>query len=63
MQYLVAVKSDRMILVCFQDKTFNLTVIQVCVLATSAKEAEVELFYENLQDLLACVLASCFSCV
>ena len=63
MQYLVAVKSDRMILVCFQDKPFNITVIRVYVPGSSAKEAEVEWFYENLQDLLACVPASCFSCV
>ena len=52
-----------MILVCFQDKPFNITVIQVYVPGSSVKEAEVEWFYENLQDLLACVPGSCFSCV
>ena len=57
-----SLKSDRMILVCFQDKPFNITVIQVYVPATNAKQAEVEWFYGNLQDLLACVCASCFSC-
>ena len=41
-----------MISVHFQDKPFNITVIQVYALNTSAKEAEVEWFYEDLQDLL-----------
>ena len=41
-----------MILVHFQGKTFNITVIQVYPPATNAKEAEVEWFYEDLQDLL-----------
>ena len=40
-----------MISVHFQGKPFNITVIQVYVLATNAEEAEVERFYENLQDL------------
>ena len=39
-----------MTLVCFQDKSFNITVIQVC--ATNAEEAEVDQFYDDLQDLL-----------
>ena len=39
--------------VCFQGKPFNITVIQIYVPTTSsAKEAEVEQFYEDLQDLL-----------
>ena len=38
--------------VCFQDKPFNITVIQVYVLTSNAEEAEVEWFNENLQDLL-----------
>ena len=46
------VKTDRMISVHFQGKPFNITVIQVYALNTSAKEAEVEWFYEDLQDLL-----------
>ena len=41
-----------MISVHFQGKPFNITVIQVCVLTRNAKEAEVEWFYEDLQDLL-----------
>ena len=41
-----------MILVHFQGKTFNITVIQVYPPATNAKEAEVEWFYEDLQNLL-----------
>ena len=41
-----------MISVRFQGKPFNITVIQVYVLTSNAEEAEVERFYENLQDLL-----------
>ena len=41
-----------MISVRFQSKPFNITVIQVYALTSNAKEAEVERFYENLQDLL-----------
>ena len=41
-----------MILVRFQGKPFNIRVIQVYVPTTNAKEAEVEEFYEDLQDLL-----------
>ena len=41
-----------MILVYFQDKSFNITVIQVYAPTTNAKEAEVDQFYEDLQDLL-----------
>ena len=41
-----------MISVHFQGKPFNITVIQVCGLTKKAKEAEVEQFYEDLQDLL-----------
>ena len=37
---------------CFQDKPFNITVIQVYVAASNAEEAEVEWFYKDLQDLL-----------
>ena len=43
MQYLDAI--------CFQGKPFNITVIQVYAPTTNAKEAEVEQFYEDLQDL------------
>ena len=37
---------------CFQGKPFNITVIQVYAPTTNAEEAEVEWFYEDLQDLL-----------
>ena len=45
-------KNDRMISVHFQGKPFNITVIQVYALTRYAEEAEVEGFYEDLQDLL-----------
>ena len=45
-------KNDRMISVRFQGKPFNITVIQVYAPTSNAEEAEVEQFYENLQDLL-----------
>ena len=41
-----------MISIYFQGKPFSTTVIQVCAPATNAEEAEVEWFYEDLQDLL-----------
>ena len=41
-----------MISFCFQGKPFNTTVIQVYSPTTNAKEAEVEWFYVDLQDLL-----------
>ena len=41
-----------MISVRFQDKLFNITVIQVYAPTSNAEEAEVEWFYEDLQDLL-----------
>jgi len=41
-----------MISVRFQAKPFNITVIQVYAPTTNAEEAEVEWFYEDLQDLL-----------
>ena len=37
---------------CFQGKPFNITVIQVYASTSNAEEAEVERFYEDLQDLL-----------
>ena len=40
----------------FQGKPFNITVIQVYVPTSNAEEAEVEQFYENLQDLLEITL-------
>ena len=41
-----------MISVHFQGKPFNITVIQVYALTSNAEEAEVEQFYEDLQDIL-----------
>ena len=43
-------KSDRMISVCFQGKSFNITAIQVYVLTSNVEEAEQ--FYEALEDLV-----------
>ena len=45
-------KNDRMISVHLQGKPFNITAIQVYVPTSNAEEAEVEWFYEDLQDLL-----------
>ena len=45
-------KNDRTISVHFQGKASSITVIQVYAPATNAEEAEVEQFYEDLQDLL-----------
>ena len=45
-------KNDRMISVCFQGKPFNITVIQICVPTTNAEEAQVDQFYEDLEDVL-----------
>ena len=43
-------QNDRMISVCFQSKPFNITVIQDYALINNAEKAEVEQFYEDLQD-------------
>ena len=45
-------KNNRMISVRFQSKPLNITVIQAYAPTSNAKEAEVEEFYEDLQDLL-----------
>ena len=47
-----SLKNDRMISVHFQGKPFNIIVIQVCAPITNTEEAEVEHFYDDLQDLL-----------
>ena len=47
-----SLKNDRMILVYFQGKPFNITVTEVYAPASNAEEAEVEQFYEDLKDLL-----------
>ena len=49
MQYLDAISKTA---VCFQGKPFNITVIQVYAPTSNAEEAEVERFYEDLQELL-----------
>ena len=45
-------KNNGMISVCFQGKSFNITVIQVYAPTSNTEEAEVEWFYEVLQDLV-----------
>ena len=45
-------KNDRMLSVHFQGKPFNITVIQAYAPISNAEEAEIERFYEDLQDLL-----------
>ena len=45
-------KKDTMISALFQGNPFYITVIQVCAPTSNAEEAEVERFYEDLQDLL-----------
>ena len=45
-------KNDRMISVCFHIKPFNITVIQAYDPTSNAEEADVERFYEDLQELL-----------
>ena len=53
MQYLDAIsKNDRMISVRFQGKPFNIMVLQAYAPTSNAEEAEVELLYKDLQDLL-----------
>ena len=49
-------KNDRRISVHFQGKSFNITVIQIYAPTSNAEEAEVEWFYEDLQDLLELTL-------
>ena len=47
-----SLKNNRIISVRFQGKPFNITVIQVYAPTSNAEEAEIERFYEDLQDLL-----------
>ena len=49
-------KNDRMISACFQGKPFNIMVIKVYAPISNTEEAEVEGFYEELQDLLELTL-------
>ena len=52
MQYLDAISKMTEWSVCFQGKSFNIMVIQVYAPTNNAEEAEVEWFYEDLQDFL-----------
>ena len=52
MQYLDAVSKMTEWSICFQGKPFTITAIQVYTPTSNAEEAEVEWFYEDLQDLL-----------
>ena len=52
MQYLDAISKTTEWSVCFQGKPFNITVIQVYAPTSNTEEAEVERFYEDLQNLL-----------
>ena len=52
MQYLSSVLKTTEWSVCFQGKSFNVTVTKVYAPTSNADEADVELFYEDLQDLL-----------
>ena len=45
-----------MLLVCFQSKPFNITVIQVYAPTTNTEESDFEWFYQDLQDLLELTL-------
>ena len=47
-----SLKNNRKISVRFQGKPFNITVIQVYAPTSNTEKAEVERFYEDLQDLL-----------
>ena len=47
-----SLKNDKIILACFQGKPFKITVTQVYASSINAKEAEVDQFYEDLEDLL-----------
>ena len=49
-------KKNRTVCVHFQGKPFNITVIQIYALTTNAEKAEVERFYEDLEDLLELTL-------
>ena len=52
-------KNDRMISLCFQGKPFNIRVIQAYAPTSNAEEAEVEWFYEDLQNLLELTQKRC----
>ena len=52
MQYMDAISKTTEWSVCFQGKPFIITVIQAYTSTSNAEEADVEPFYEDLQDLL-----------
>ena len=52
MQYLDAISKTSEWFVCFKGKPFNFTVIQAYASTSNTEEAEIEWFYEDLQDLL-----------
>ena len=52
MQYLDAISKTTEQSLVFKGKPFNVTVIQIYAPTSNAEEAEVEWFYEDLQDLL-----------
>ena len=52
-------KNDRKISVHFHGRPFNITVIQVYALTSNAEEAEVEWFYEDLEDILELTAKKC----
>ena len=52
MLYLDAISKMTEWSVCFQGKPINIMLIQVYALTSSAEKAEIEQFYEDLQDLL-----------
>ena len=58
MQCLFVISKMRVISVQFQGKSFNITIIQVCVLTTDIKEAEVAQVFEDLQHLLELISRS-----
>ena len=57
-----SLKNDKMVSTCFQGKPFNITVIQIYAPTSNAEEAEVEWFYEDIQDLIELMPKNmCFS--
>ena len=54
--WVLYLKNDRMISVCFQGKPFNITVVKIYSPTKYAEEAEVDWFYEDLEDLLELTL-------
>ena len=53
-------KNDRIILICFQGNSVNFIVIEVYTPTMDTEEAEVDHFYEDLEDLLELILKNIF---